>query len=234
MKILLVDDDQVMRMIVSDCFVEIGLNDIVEADDGETAWEKIASGLRPAICCCDILMPKLSGLDFLLRVRGTPGVKQMPFVMITAASDPDSVTSAITSGATGYVVKPFNPAEIRKRLRAIVASARELFAEDPAAVLRRMGVHRRRFLTYFDALEKELAGLDYELPAAITAGEPGICGARLDRLRNSFALLGLWHAQRIGLELAQTNEVKLAGTFIDQLRETVRYQRLEAANRLGL
>jgi two-component system chemotaxis response regulator CheY len=228
MKVLLVDDDEIMRMIVKDHLLQFGLSRIVEAEDGEAAWNALAGGLRPALCCCDILMPKLSGLDFLHRVRGYSRVEKLPLVMITSAADRDSVATAIRCGASGYVVKPFKAPEIRKQLGAVINTARELFAEEPAAVQKRMMVPPQRLLNYFDALETQIVAVR-EGASGTTESE-----AHLDGMRTTCHALGLWHAGRIVDELKAQPDSAVATVLLAELAEAVNYQKKEVAERLGV
>jgi CheY-like chemotaxis protein len=72
MKVLVVDDDVVSRMVLMHLIDSCGSFDIVEAEDGADAWQQLEAGLRPAICFCDLRMPRLSGMELLQRVKATP------------------------------------------------------------------------------------------------------------------------------------------------------------------
>jgi two-component system chemotaxis response regulator CheY len=101
MKALVVDDDIVSRMALMDLLSVYGLFDLVEADDGEAAWMLLEGGLRPVICFCDVRMPRMSGIDLLQRIKQHPLLKELPFVLVSSASDRDTVLQAIKLGAVG-------------------------------------------------------------------------------------------------------------------------------------
>ena len=65
MKVLVVDDDVVSRMVLMHLIDSCGKFDIVEAEDGADAWRQLQDGLRPAICFCDLRMPNMSGMELL-------------------------------------------------------------------------------------------------------------------------------------------------------------------------
>jgi two-component system chemotaxis response regulator CheY len=107
MRALVVDDDIVSRMALADLmrsFIELK---VVEAVDGQDAWEKLEMGPAPMICCCDVQMPRLSGIDLLKRVRASSRHKDIPFVLVTAASDLDTVRKAVTLASAITSSSPF-------------------------------------------------------------------------------------------------------------------------------
>lgn len=116
-KVLIVDDMLTMRKIVSRTVKEMGLTSIVEAADGALAWQLVSapdSGV--GLIICDWNMPNLTGLEFLKKVRASPKLKAMPFVMLTAESEPNQVSEAVKAGVDNYIVKPFTPDILKKKL----------------------------------------------------------------------------------------------------------------------
>jgi two-component system chemotaxis response regulator CheY len=108
-KVLLVDDSGVMRellrtIISSHDFVVVG-----EAENGVKALEA-AESLKPDLVCLDIEMPELSGLETLLQLKSKH--PRMGVVMVTASTVATDVKTALTSGADGYILKPFNAGKI--------------------------------------------------------------------------------------------------------------------------
>ena len=112
MKVLVVDDDVVSRMVLMHLIDACGSFDICEAEDGEDAWQQLAAGLRPAICFCDLRMPRLSGMDLLQRIKADSALGAMPFVMVTSATDRATIDQAAGLGVNGYLVKPFDGAAV--------------------------------------------------------------------------------------------------------------------------
>ncbi len=121
MKVLIVDDDVISRMVLMDLIDRCGKFEILEANDGEDAWRQLEQGLRPLICFCDLRMPYLSGIELLQRVRGNDQLNAMPFILGSAASDQANVEQAMRFGAAGYLVKPFQARQVLMHLAPLLA-----------------------------------------------------------------------------------------------------------------
>jgi two-component system chemotaxis response regulator CheY len=118
MKILIVDDFATMRRIMKNILKQIGFTNILEADDGTTAMEQLSKSSVDLIIS-DWNMPKMTGLDLLKEVRKTDGLKDVPFLMVTAEAQKQNVIDAVQAGVTNYVVKPFTAEAISEKLEKI-------------------------------------------------------------------------------------------------------------------
>ena len=82
MTALVVDDDVVSRMALADLLSGLlsgsGVFGLAEAEDAEAAWKLLEGGLAPAICFCDVLMPRKSGIDLLARMTLRPALAAVP------------------------------------------------------------------------------------------------------------------------------------------------------------
>lgn len=190
MNVLVVDDDVVARMMLMHLVDSCGAHDIVEAEDGEDAWGQLAAGLRPQIVFCDLRMPKLSGMELLVRVRADPALAGTPFVLVSAASDAGTLAQAARCDASGYLVKPFTVHQVREQLaRAVPPGPQTDFPpdEDPEHVARRLGIAHERLLVYLAGLQRQLE------QAGSAAGAPAQdqASAQLLRLAEGCATLGL-------------------------------------------
>ena len=185
MKVLAVDDDVVARMMLMHLVDSCGKYEVLEAEDGEDAWRLLADGLRPGIVFCDLRMPKLDGMALLARVRAArhdPLLAALPFVLVSAASDADTLAEAGRLGADGYIVKPFAAGQVRAQLARLAP-----LDEDPAAVAQRLGIAPERLLLYLGGLQRQL-----EEAASLCASEAAPAReARLQRLAEGCATLGL-------------------------------------------
>lgn len=194
MKVLAVDDDVVSRMVLMHLIDSCGKFDIVEAEDGAHAWEQLEQGLRPAICFCDLRMPRLSGMELLQRVKSHPELSSMPFVLVTSASDQDTVLEATHAGAAGYIVKPFQADQVRVHLSAFLdqaAKGYEHLAEDPAATMRRLGINAERLLVYLNGFQNQLSVASGELDQLLANGDQPEAQLRIERLHAGCVTLGL-------------------------------------------
>lgn len=194
MKVLVVDDDVVSRMVLMHLIDSCGSFEIVEAEDGADAWAQLEAGLRPAICFCDLRMPRLSGMELLQRVKAHPEISSVPFVLVTSANDKDTVQEATRAGATGYIVKPFQAEQVRVHLADFLdqaASGYEHLAEDPADTQRRLGINGERLLVYLSGFQNQLAAAAGDLEALLARGEQQDAQVRVDRLHAGCVTLGL-------------------------------------------
>lgn len=163
MKVLIVDDDVVSRMMLMHMIDSAGSYDVLEAEDGEDAWRQLAAGLRPGILFCDLRMPNLDGMALLARLRAAhqhdAALAALPFVLVSAAADADTLAEAGRQGADGYIVKPFAAGQVRAQLTRLVHPD-----EEPAAVLRRLGIGRERLQAYLGGLQRQLEEAGSAIP----------------------------------------------------------------------
>ena len=194
MKVLVVDDDVVSRMVLMHLIDSCGKFEIVEAEDGADAWQQLEHGLRPAICFCDLRMPRLSGMELLQRVKADANLNTMPFVLVSSATDRDTVQLATKAGAAGYIVKPFQADQVRVHLMGFfeqAANGYEHMAEAPEATQRRLGINAERLLVYLTGFHNQLTAASGELDALLARGEQQEAHTRIDRLHAGCVTLGL-------------------------------------------
>ncbi len=118
-KILIVDDFATMRRILKNILKQLGFKNLVEADDGTTAWE-VLEGQSIDLIISDWNMPKMTGLELLKKVRETDSLKGVPFLMVTAEAQKQNVIEAVQAGVSNYVVKPFTAEAISDKLEKIL------------------------------------------------------------------------------------------------------------------
>jgi two-component system chemotaxis response regulator CheY len=191
---MVVDDDVVSRMVLMHLIDGCGKFDIIEAEDGADAWQQLEAGLRPGIVFCDLRMPRLSGIELLQRVRASGELEEVPFVLVSSATDKDTVQQATLAGATGYIVKPFQSDQVRAHLGAFLdqaANGYEHRAEAPADTLVRLGIGADRLLVYLTGFQNQLTAASTEIDALLTRGEQGEVELRLERLHTGCVTLGL-------------------------------------------
>ncbi|UTY55805.1 response regulator [Massilia sp. erpn] len=202
MRVLVVDDDVVSRMVLMHLIDSCGKFDIVEAEDGADAWQQLEGGLRPAICFCDLRMPRLSGMELLQRVKGDAAFSTMPFVLVSSATDTNTVQQATKAGAAGYIVKPFQADQVRVHLTGFLdqaANGYQHVAETPAETQQRLGINGDRLLVYLTGFQNQLTAASAELDALFARDEVGEARNRIERLHAGCVTLGL-HGAAAALE----------------------------------
>ena len=118
-KVLAVDDSPTIRMLLRATLTERGY-DIVEAEDGIAALEALAENV-PDVVITDINMPRLDGFGFIEGVRADPNHRATPVLVLTTESDAAKKQRARDAGATGWIVKPFDPVKLVDAVRRVAA-----------------------------------------------------------------------------------------------------------------
>ncbi len=118
MRVLVVDDFSTMRRIVKNILKQLEFNNVVDADDGTTAWE-ILNKDKIDFVISDWNMPKMSGLELLKKVRNSEEFADMPFLMVTAEGQQEHIIEAVQAGVSNYIVKPFTPETIEQKIEKI-------------------------------------------------------------------------------------------------------------------
>ena len=117
-RILVIDDSKVVRVSLRKVLgVEF---DITEAEDGEAGWEALLADPQIQVVLTDAGMPRLDGYDLIARIRAydEPRIQHIPVNMVTAADDEATRQKALELGATDFITKPFDKAQLLARVRA--------------------------------------------------------------------------------------------------------------------
>ena len=122
-KILVVEDLNEMRDILRRLLGVLGFANVSTVTNGFEAWEQIQINNFDLVLC-DLNMPKMSGRELLEKVRATPELHHLPFIMITGESASNLVKNAIAGGVTDFIVKPFTGALLEHRIKLALAQAR--------------------------------------------------------------------------------------------------------------
>jgi len=116
--ILAVDDSISMRQMVSFTLKNAGY-EVVEAVDGEDAFEK-ARQRNFDLVLTDQNMPRLDGIGLTKRLREHPSFKSTPILILTTESSDQMKQAGRAAGATGWLVKPFDPAKLIEVIKKVV------------------------------------------------------------------------------------------------------------------
>jgi two-component system, chemotaxis family, chemotaxis protein CheY len=118
MKVLIVDDFATMRRIVRNVLKQVGFTSMLEAENGKAAL-KVLKKESIDLVMCDWNMPEMPGIDLLKAIRSDDGLKNIPFVMVTAEAQKDNIIEAVKAGVSSYIVKPFTAEIVTEKLNAI-------------------------------------------------------------------------------------------------------------------
>jgi CheY-like chemotaxis protein len=120
--VVLVADDEEDIKVVLRMFLEAVGYEVVTAFDGLDALEQIKS-TKPDVVLMDIMMPVIDGIEVVRQMKATPGIRDIPVVMLTAAAQSDMVERAIQAGAADYIVKPFEPETVQRAIEKVLGTA---------------------------------------------------------------------------------------------------------------
>ena len=118
MRVLVVDDFATMRRIVKNILRQLGFNNVVEADDGTTAWEVLNKD-KIEFIVSDWNMPKMTGIDLLRKVRASEEFGDLPFLMVTAEAQQENIIEAVQAKVSNYIVKPFTAETMKQKIDKI-------------------------------------------------------------------------------------------------------------------
>lgn len=116
--ILAVDDSASMRQMVTFTLKSAGYN-VVEAVDGQDAWEKTGQSDFDLVLT-DQNMPRMDGLGLTRKLRGNPKFQTTPILILTTESSDQMKQAGRAAGATGWLVKPFDPAKLIEVIRKVM------------------------------------------------------------------------------------------------------------------
>jgi DNA-binding response OmpR family regulator len=121
-RILVAEDEPETQVLLTKQLNAAGY-EVTVAADGLAALMQLER-LKPDLIIIDILMPKLNGLDFARAVRGQEATRNIPTIFLTAKDDPQSMVEGINAGARYYVTKPFDMADLIKKVNRILTRPR--------------------------------------------------------------------------------------------------------------
>lgn len=120
MKILVVDDSSTMRRIIKNTLNHLGYKDLLEAEDGQFAWDIMVQTPDIGVLITDWNMPNMNGLELVKKVRAEQKYADMPIIMVTTEGGKTEVITALKAGVNNYIVKPFTPQVLKEKLEAVL------------------------------------------------------------------------------------------------------------------
>ena len=192
MQIIVVDDDAVSRFALVDLMQIMGFTDILQFQDGLQAWNFLQTNPMPVLCCCDVRMPNMSGIELLEKIRTDTVLSNLNFVLITSGSDRDTVQKAIMLNVGGYIVKPFNADGATEKIKEILAKYWKNVAEEPLSTAKRLSIPTDKLKAYFSAFKTQLDKfmVDYD------SIEDDNLDVQIDAMQTGCLTLGLWHSAK--------------------------------------
>lgn len=117
MRILIADDDPIIRLDLKQMLENLGYSVVAEAEDGQKAVQ-LAREAKPDVCVLDVKMPVMDGIDAAEIITNET---LAPCILLTAYSDQELVSRARDAGVFGYLVKPFKPSDLSPAIEVAVS-----------------------------------------------------------------------------------------------------------------
>ena len=116
--ILVVEDDQDIRFLLSETVSDLGY-DVLEAADGGTGFRR-ALEEYPDVILLVVMMPVMDGFQVLAKLKEHAETHHMPVIMVSARGQEQDIMRAIRGGAWGYVIKPWDPDDLESKINNAV------------------------------------------------------------------------------------------------------------------
>ena len=117
--VLIVDDQQSMRMLIRSGLQQIGFREFEDAADGNLGLRAVINK-PPQLVISDFNMPVLDGIGLLRAVRAYPPTAKTAFIMLTGLGDKDLVQRAKQHGVNNFLIKPFNVTSLKEKIEAVL------------------------------------------------------------------------------------------------------------------
>jgi len=225
MKILSVDDDELILELLVESLNRLGFKDITPVTSAQSALDLIEAldaehedDEEGSFDCflLDIQMPGMDGIELCAKIRAMPAYRRTPILMVTTLSDRKHIERAFAAGATDYITKPFDEIEVGARIRLADMLVKE---------------QRRGLQAYFMASLLEASRLDddrialFQAPITVEGVEKVVDHVVLENFLLQLSRKGLHQSAAIAFKYTQ------AKTDFDRLDEQEFYAKLEEAGR---
>jgi len=225
MQVMVVDDDVVSRLALIDLVSRSGFLDILEFPDGQSAWNYLQTSPTPVLCCCDVRMPNMSGIELLQKIRDDHSLVDLPFILVTSGSERDIVKKAIILGVSSYIVKPFNRNSATEKLFDVFNKVGKKIAEKPEATALRLSIPSDKLISYYKAYNTQVDQLIKLVKDSPNNEYSDSIKAQFSAIRKGSLTLGLWHCSKQLDRLKKLDQDQdYIVQFLDSVLSALKYQ----------
>lgn len=116
-KILIIDDKDEFRRLTKT--ILLSKYEVEGSENGINALSLLQGGFKPDLIICDLIMPVLGGKEFLEQLKNSGAFKNIPVIILSSIDKSEEKIKLINMGASDYLEKPYNPAELMARIESI-------------------------------------------------------------------------------------------------------------------
>ena len=230
MRVLVVDDDRITRLLLRKILSKNPAYEVVEAASGLEAWNLIEQGGAPDLAILDIMMPGLDGMQLLTRLRTDPRFKDLGVIMCTVVSETETVQQAAALGVSHYFVKPFSAQRVLDEVQKVLSKipVNEPL-EDPVTVSQRLGIDHESYQNLLQLLLEEVGKCLVEVHAALANGDQKSAAWKISAIKDAATNLGARGMVVVAEKCERRlQSVPLVGFGIDLEEFECEYKRLAA------
>ena len=187
--ILVVEDAYISRLVLRRVIEQLPGCTVTEAVNGAEALDLLRKGLNPDLMITDVCMPEMDGLQLLFQVRSTPYLAELDVMMCTSTTDRETVLRAAELNVNKYLVKPFQPDQIRDQIREVLTQSMVKSTERVQALKDRLGLNPAACGELFHQLAEQVRDEVKAVRNELGAGKAHAAIMTLQRLRGSCALI---------------------------------------------
>lgn len=162
-KILIADDEELIRRLIGDCLEKEG-HTVLEAEDGNQAIDLFEKNPDTAMALLDIMMPEVDGWQVCRRIRETSGI---PVILVSARSQDFDQIMGFESGADDYVTKPFSLAVLMRRINSLLQRGSSTVEKKPKVsdeiVIDNLSLNVASHVVLLDGKEVDFTFKEYKL-----------------------------------------------------------------------
>lgn len=224
MKILIVDDDRLSRILLCRTLENAGYG-TEQADSARTAKDILKSGEPIILMICDLTMPGTDGMAFLAEIRSTPCTAELPVLICTTQDMARWHDAADCLGISGYIAKPLNAQELVEKVSRVLESAVAPI-DDASAVQRRLRISVEDYIESLEGLVTDLRAVQERIEKCSAETDFGTLDTNLDGLAGSAQSLGALRVGPVLKTLAHICREKDAGRIREDGSQLIRELRI--------
>jgi two-component system phosphate regulon response regulator PhoB len=161
MRVLVVDDESDIVALVAYHLAKAGFQ-VATASDGVEAIDQVRRE-TPALVVLDLMLPGMSGFDVLESIRAEPATRAIPVLMLTARKEEPDKLRGLSLGADDYLTKPFSPAELVLRVKAILRRTGSQAERDDVIKIGAISINRSAHTVVLGTQPVDLTPTEYKL-----------------------------------------------------------------------